>query len=296
MKHCENQFGREPFTCKDLVVRLSDAKEFYTFLDVCYTKLTAGTNPNVSSGHKADKCGFIRINKESVVPYTVKDGLQYVPLFYFEGETENLKLKAEKLEGWDLSYLKFCCKVQGIRNELFASETCSVISLNDIKSYFPPGTGFEDYWPTKVMDSQLLVNSKGGGSGGGWTKQPPTPPATKPVSVQNSANKAAVNARSTPMHNMIPRGSVANTSQVQQRVSQPRPVTTTHPAHSSPTALPSGRSNIVTQPMLNTVQSVNGWTGLVGGQPTFQTALVSQPSSIIRMPSSLNMHNVSSFQ
>ncbi|KAK9298518.1 hypothetical protein QLX08_008192 [Tetragonisca angustula] len=291
VKHCENQFGREPFTCKDLVVRLSDAKEFYTFLDVCYTKLTAGTNPNVSNGHRADKCGFIRINNESVVPYTVKDGLQYVPLFYFEGETENLKLKAEKLEGWDLSYLKFCCKVQGIRNELFASETCSVISLNDIKSYFPPGTGFEDYWPTKVMDSQLLVNSKGGGSGGGWTKQPPTPPAIKQVPVQNNASKANVNSRAAPMHNMLPRGSVANTSQVQQRVSQPRPVSTTHPAHSSPTALSSGRSNIVTQPMLNTVQSVNGWTGLVGGQPTFQTALVSQPSSIIRMPSSLNMHS-----
>ncbi|CAK9800829.1 hypothetical protein ANTPLA_LOCUS2582 [Anthophora plagiata] len=292
VKHCENQFGREQFTCKDLVVRLSDAKEFYTFLDVCYTKLTAGTNPNVSNGHKADKCGFIRINKESVVPYTVKDGLQYVPLFYFEGETENLKLKAEKLEGWDLSYLKFCCKVQGIRNELFASETCSVISLNDIKSYFPPDTGFEDYWPTKVMDSQLLVNSKGGGSGGVWTKQPLTPPATKPVPVQNSTvNKAAVNARATPMHNMLPRGTVANTPQVQQRVNQPRPSATTHPAHSSPTALSSGRSNIVTQPMLNTVQSVNGWTGLVGGQPTFQTALVSQPSSIIRMSSTLNIHN-----
>ncbi|XP_076242935.1 uncharacterized protein LOC143184522 isoform X3 [Calliopsis andreniformis] len=287
-KHCENQFGREQFTCKDLVVRLSDAKEFYSFLDVCYTKLTAGTNSNVTSEHKADKCGFIRINKESVVPYTVKDGLQYVPLFYFEGETENLKLKAEKLEGWDLSYLKFCCKVQGIRNELFASETCSVISLNDIKSYFPPGTGFEDYWPTKVMDSQLLVNSKGGGGGGGWTKQPPTPPATKPVSVQNNVNKPTLNARATPMHNMLPRGAVANTS---QRITQPRPVATTHPAHSSPTALPTGRSNIVTQPMLNTVQNVNGWTGLVGGQPTFQTALVSQANSIIRMPSSLNMHS-----
>lgn len=295
-KHCENQFGREQFTCKDLVVRLSDAREFYTFLDVCYTKLTAGSNPNVPNGHKAGKCGFIRINKESVVPYTVKDGLQYVPLFYFEGETENLKLKAEKLEGWDLSYLKFCCKVQGIRNELFASETCSVISLNDIKSYFPPGTGFEDYWPTKVMDSQLLVNSKGGGCGGGWTKQPPTPPAMKSVPVQNTVNKATVNARPTPMHNMLPRGPVANTPQIQQRVSQPRPVVTTHPAHSSSTVLSSGRPNIVTQPMLNTVQSVNGWTGLVGGQPTFQTALVSQPNSIIRMPSSLNMHNVSSFQ
>ncbi|XP_015429712.1 PREDICTED: uncharacterized protein LOC107186378 isoform X2 [Dufourea novaeangliae] len=296
VKHCENQFGREQFTCKDLVVRLSDAKEFYTFLDVCYTKLTAGTNPNVSGGHKADKCGFIRINKESVVPYTVKDDLQYVPLFYFEGETENLKLKAEKLEGWDLSYLKFCCKVQGIRNELFASETCSVISLNDIKSYFPPGTGFEDYWPTKVMDSQLLVNSKGGGGGGGWTKQPPTPPATKPVSVQNNVNKPTLNARAAPLHNLLPRGPVANTSQVQRGVSQPRPVATTHPAHPSPTALSSGRPNIVSQPMLNTVQNVNGWTGLVGGQPTFQTALVSQANSIIRMPSSLNMHNQISAQ
>ncbi|XP_076671043.1 uncharacterized protein LOC143370187 isoform X2 [Andrena cerasifolii] len=290
VKHCENQFGREQFTCKDLVVRLSDAKEFYNFLDVCYTKLTAGTNPSLSNGNKADKCGFIRINKESVVPYTVKDGLQYVPLFYFEGETENLKLKAEKLEGWDLSYLKFCCKVQGIRNELFASETCSVISLNDIKSYFPPGTGFEDYWPTKVMDSQLLVNSKGGGSVGGWTKQPPTPPATKPVAVQNNVTKPTLNPRATPMHTMLPRGPVPNTSQV-QRVTQPRPVATTHPTHSSPTALPSGRPNIVTQPMLNTVQNVNGWTGLVGGQPTFQTALVSQANSIIRMPSSLNMHS-----
>ncbi|KAH0955307.1 hypothetical protein HN011_003106 [Eciton burchellii] len=290
-KHCENQFGRDAFTCKDLVVRLSDAKEFYTFLDVCYTKLTAGTNPNMAS-RKAEKCGFIRINKESVVPYTVKDGLQYVPLFYFEGETENLKLKAEKLEGWDLSYLKFCCKVQGIRNELFASETCSVISLSDIKSYFPPGTGFEDYWPTKVMDSQLLVNSNGGGSGGGWTKQPPTPPATKPTSVQSNVSKVGpAITRTVPLPNtLMQRGPVVNTAPQMPRIGQPRTVATTHSAHSSPSGLQTGRSNIVSQPMLNTVQGVvNGWSGLVGGQPTFQTALGSQANSIIR--ATLNMHN-----
>ena len=27
---------------------------------------------------------------------------------------------------WDLAYLKFCCKVQGIRNELFANDVCKV--------------------------------------------------------------------------------------------------------------------------------------------------------------------------
>lgn len=144
-KHCESQFGKEHFTTKDLVVRLTDTAQFYDFLDSCYNKLLS----NVSS--PKDRCGFVRINRESVVPYTVKDNRKFVPLFYFEGETDSLKLKAVALDGWDLAYLKFCCKVQGIRNELFASETCLVISLADIKSYFPPGTYFELYWPVKVI-------------------------------------------------------------------------------------------------------------------------------------------------
>lgn len=65
-KHCDNQFGRDLFTLKDLVVRLDDVNKFYTFLDVCYRKLMMG-----NSGAHSEKCGFIRINKESVVPYTV---------------------------------------------------------------------------------------------------------------------------------------------------------------------------------------------------------------------------------
>ncbi|XP_026333406.1 uncharacterized protein LOC113240343 isoform X2 [Hyposmocoma kahamanoa] len=197
-RHCDSQFGRDPFTQKDLVVRLSDAYEFYNFLDVCYNKLLRGTT------NTKDKCGFIRINKESVVPYTVRDNQKFVPLFYFEGETDNLKLKADQLKGWDLSYLKFCCKVQGIRNELFASETCSVISLTDIKTYFPPGTEFEEYWPNKVVDSQLLISAKGAVSGGGqWTRAPPAPPPGV-VGVGGNVGLGAVAATGT-------RGRRANT-------------------------------------------------------------------------------------
>lgn len=165
-RHCDQYFGKEKFSMKDLIVRLSDAQKFQQFLDVCYKKLTNFSTPN-------DKCGFIRINSESVVPYTVRDGQKMVPLFYFEGETDNLKLKADSLSGWDLSYLKFCCKVQGIRNELFASETVAVISLDDIKSYFPQGTIFEDYWPNKVVDTQLLVAQKSHNSTINWTHPPP---------------------------------------------------------------------------------------------------------------------------
>lgn len=122
-----------------------------------------------------------------------------MPLFYFEGETENLKLKADYLDGWDLSYLKFCCKVQGIRNELFASDQVAVISLTDIKSYFPPGIEFEDYWPNKVVDSQLLITKNGANGGAGlnngahWTRQPTQPPM-KPVSAVAAVPKAPLNA------------------------------------------------------------------------------------------------------
>lgn len=189
-KHCDSSFSREMFTLKDLVVRLSDATKFYQFLDICYKKLIMGTNG------PSDKCGFIRINKESVVPYTVRDSEKYVPLFYFEGETENLKLKAESLSGWDLSYLKFCCKVQGIRNELFASDSVHVISLVDIKSYFPTGTEFEDYWPSKVVDHQLLVSTpRANTNGRHWTKQPQQPP---PKQVMNTPTKNPGQVRKPP--------------------------------------------------------------------------------------------------
>lgn len=267
VKHCEGQFGREPFTTKDLVVRLQDAGEFYNFLDVCYNKLLH------SSSNPKDKCGFIRINGESVVPYTVRDNFKYVPLFYFEGETENLKLKAERLEGWDLAYLKFCCKVQGIRNELFASETCSVISLNDIKSYFPPGTVFEDYWPSKVVDSQLLISNKGcTASAGMWTKQPGMPPVQQHT---------------------------APNSSLHQVTSANKVMTSTPPAAQPRTAplppVPVAPVNLGAAGTAAAVQAMcNGWAaGLVGGQSTYQQSMV-QPTQIIRMTqaSPMPIHNL----
>ncbi|XP_028142373.1 uncharacterized protein LOC114336243 [Diabrotica virgifera virgifera] len=154
-KHCDFQFGRVQFTSQDLIARLVDGNEFYQFLEHCYTKLRCNHIEHVKN---LGCCGFIRINKESVVPFTLHNEQKYVPLFYFEGEVDNLRQIAERLEGWGLAYLKYCCKVQGIRNELFAHEICSVIRLNDIKDYFPPGSIFEDYWPKRNLESQLIIS------------------------------------------------------------------------------------------------------------------------------------------
>lgn len=37
-----------------------------------------------------------------------------------------------QVDGWDLAYLKFCCKVQGIRSELFNNDICKVGVIGDI--------------------------------------------------------------------------------------------------------------------------------------------------------------------
>jgi len=154
--HTNCVYGKKLFFAgKDFIAPLEDVHEFYTFIEVCYKKLLCNITPDQNA-----VCGFIRINSESVVPYCIKDGKKYVPLFYFEGETENLTNRGIKLENWNLAYLKFCCKVQGIRNELFASDSCTVTCLDDIKKYFPPDTNFEEYWPAKVVDTYLLVDQK----------------------------------------------------------------------------------------------------------------------------------------
>merc|ERR1719385_500037 len=179
LKHTDCHFGKEAFTSKDMVVKLSDGKEFYRFLDLCYKKLV------LKKSNATDRCGFFRINGESVVPYTMKEGVKYVPLFYFEGETDHLELRSDKVDGWDLAYLKFCCKVQGVRDELFADEICRVVALDEIRGHFPAGTTFEDYWPAK--GSIEPVNSAQRVSAGNWT-QKPAQPAAAPTPSQQQAN------------------------------------------------------------------------------------------------------------
>lgn len=100
VKHCDWQYGRELFTVRDLIIGLDDALELVQFLQTCREKLVR------KSCDPQDRCGFFRIGGESVVPYTVIDGIKYVPLFYFEGETGNLDRQAIQITGWDLAYLK----------------------------------------------------------------------------------------------------------------------------------------------------------------------------------------------
>lgn len=207
-KHCELAFSKEAFNLdSDFIVKLDDLVEFYIFMETCYNKLTH------LPSNGANKCGFVRINDDSVVPYAVKNGQQYVPLFYFEGETESLKTKAINLELWDLAYLKFCCKVQGIKNELFASEQCLVTSLEDVKSYFPEGTKFDEYWPTKLLDMQTPTRNDGNGNLS-WVQTPHVENANVAQAQVPNASHSMVNKTMSPLQKQLHNNQRVNTTAV----------------------------------------------------------------------------------
>lgn len=170
-EHCDSIFGNETINpWKDTIVLMEDLKNFYTFIEVCAEKLQS----NIPRAQK-EICGFIRINSESVVPYCTKDGQKYVPLFYFEGETESFSNQVVKLENWDLAYLKFCFMVQGIKDELFDTKSCTVTSLKNLENHFPPDTHFEEYWPIKVVDTKhlLILNYANINPASAWIITPP---------------------------------------------------------------------------------------------------------------------------
>ncbi|XP_063605487.1 uncharacterized protein LOC134780609 isoform X1 [Penaeus indicus] len=254
MKHCEFQFGRDLFTTKDLVVRLHDARCFYKFLDTCFKKLVQ------KSPEQSEHCGFVRINGESVVPYTVKNKQKYVPLFYFEGETDTLKLKAEKIDNWELAYLKFCCKVQGIRNELFASDTCAVVSLEDVQQYFPKDTLFEDWWPQKTAEP-MKVNSPGTKLGGIWTQRPPVGSPSAP----QQSHLASSSTTLTPIASKPPSMPIATTASH---------ITPAVAAAAAVSAAAGSPSNSLTS-LTNSLNSFYSWANLVNGQAVAAAAAAS---------------------
>ncbi|VVC28879.1 Hypothetical protein CINCED_3A020835 [Cinara cedri] len=130
----------------DWIISLEDAKELYEFIEYCYIKLRNNSVPD-----RKEKCGFILIDSHFIVSYYIKDNQKFIPLFYFENKMNDLiRHCAIKLENWDLAYLKFWFKVQGVRKEFFASDSCTVISLNDIKRYCKSETTFTECWPAKI--------------------------------------------------------------------------------------------------------------------------------------------------
>lgn len=126
----------------DLLILSQDLCQYYTFLKLCLARISG------EAMDQENKFGFLRINSTSDVPYVAVEGQKYIPLFYFEEEGTG-EVSPVRISGWDWAYLRFCCKVQGVKESMLVGTSCSCISEKEFKEMLPGGTTFQEYWPEK---------------------------------------------------------------------------------------------------------------------------------------------------
>jgi len=160
-RHCDNSFGKNESFVRDLLVKSDEFVNFYTFLNLCSDKMVLK-----KSQVGKDKCGFLRIAGASDVPYVLIDDKKYLPMFYFEGEVGSMKRK--EISSWDWAYLKFCCKIQGVKDDLLPKEGCPVIALDELQTFFSSDTTYTEYWPSKDFLNKIF--SKKTTMSGSWAK------------------------------------------------------------------------------------------------------------------------------
>ena len=159
--HCNSSFGRTELFMNDLLVRSEDFCQYFTYLSLCQARIS----PQKLDGEK--RFGFLRINKTNDVPYVVVGGQKMIPCFYFE-EAGDGSLREVDISGWDWTYLKFCCKVQGVKQAMLTGSSCPCVSEGDLKSLLPVGTTFQEYWPERDFINKM--SSSRTSKVGGWTR------------------------------------------------------------------------------------------------------------------------------
>ncbi|XP_022170483.1 uncharacterized protein LOC111033855 [Myzus persicae] len=208
--HAHFAFGKKKFLrTKDCIVRIEDVHQMRTFMEVCYTTFAC----NIDTSRK-QKCGLININNILCsIPYCIKDNQKYIPLLYFQYLNEEEIQTAVKFENWDLAYLKLCCKVHGINDDLITSDSCMVVSLDDIKTFYSTDLNFEDFWPLNI-DYTQFINVKRKDLSGTWIRRPVTV-----VPAKNNISRA-LTASATVTSNSIP--VMMNTNQNGQQTNKMR--------------------------------------------------------------------------
>ncbi|KAF0711456.1 Uncharacterized protein FWK35_00033413, partial [Aphis craccivora] len=138
---------------KDCIVPLHDVRELYKFLSICYKKIVL----NIIDDEI--QFGYIKFDSR-FVPYYTKEGQKYLPLFYLTNSflSNDLSMGGVELKNWDLSYLKFCFKVMDSFDNLHNMDSCTVISFDNFKNYYPPEKIYEDFWPENMYDNSRIIN------------------------------------------------------------------------------------------------------------------------------------------
>lgn len=96
------------------------------------------STPNTQSANQFGKKNFT--NKDLVVRKNDVDKYhQFLNLCYKK------MIMKKSTDCW--TYLRFCFKVQGVKDELIADNKSESVAFQELREQFPSGTSFAEYWP-----------------------------------------------------------------------------------------------------------------------------------------------------
>ncbi|XP_076256075.1 uncharacterized protein LOC143193633 [Rhynchophorus ferrugineus] len=146
-KHCDGSFGKLLFVeGRDRKILMEDFLQTYNFLKFC-TRIMFVLINNIYNDIHEDSCGFLQINVDNFVPFVVRNGERYAPVFYFEGDYSQLKNKFIKATKWEMTYFQFLFRLQDLKKEFLQLNSCDIVNITDIRPYFNPQTTFVLMWP-----------------------------------------------------------------------------------------------------------------------------------------------------
>ncbi|XP_076256076.1 uncharacterized protein LOC143193634 [Rhynchophorus ferrugineus] len=147
-QHCDGQFGKLLFIeGRDTKMLLEDFVHMYEFLKFC-VRIMFALNNNMHNDINEDSCGFLQIDgTNKFVPFVVRNGEKYSPMFCFERTCWQPKDKFVKATKWELTYLRFLFRLQGLEKKDIQLNSCDLVNIVDVRQYFDHQESFVPKWP-----------------------------------------------------------------------------------------------------------------------------------------------------
>lgn len=155
--HCDQSFGKATILKGEPLVELTDARSFITFLEDCRRLFN-----DPSSAEQ--KCGFIRVNKEAIIPFVLIGGNKHVPLYYFKTVTKaNIQtdaLETKAMNEWDSCYMKFCSRIVGADDDydFYGDHFVDLLNVTPFLSFYAE---VEEYIPPEEVYKEFFDGAKG---------------------------------------------------------------------------------------------------------------------------------------
>ncbi|KAG1687288.1 hypothetical protein GQR58_008387 [Nymphon striatum] len=150
VRHCDCKFGKTSFSRFDLIVQVDAVKEMCEFLGNCHSVVIG------ESSNETLKFGILVVIGTKI-PYVVSENSKWIPLKYIPSSNIMASAVQNTVNKWEMGYLKFCCHLAKLNDNLIDEET-KLVRVQDITSVDGSTVQSEEINLSSFIDSAKMQN------------------------------------------------------------------------------------------------------------------------------------------